>query len=233
MQVTGLLKGASDPPPDNPAARAQLAAQIGARPVWLAASTRAAEEPAILRAHAAVLADCPDLLLIIAPRQTADADATEAAASDAVGAQAVTRRSRGDPITAATQVYIADTVGEMGLWYRLVPVAYTGQSLTVDGTRAGGKNPFEAVALGVMVLHGPDTDAFAAAYAMLAAEGAAREVADADALARAAVAAQDAAHRAPYLAGAARVRARLTAPLEHAVAACHALLDATPERESG
>ena len=107
----------------------------------------------------------------------------------------------------------------MGLWYRLAPVAYTGNSLRVPGAVLTGKNPFEAVALGTMVIHGPDVGNFAEAYARLSAAGGALQVDDAAAMARAVVAAQDPAFRAPFLAGAARVQAENQHPLEVALAA--------------
>lgn len=230
MSVMGVLKAASDPLPDLPAERATLEAQIGPRPRWLAASTKAVEEPLVMQAQAEARALCPDLLLIIAPRQRTEADATEAAARALFPAAAIARRSRGEPVTAETAVYIADTIGEMGLWYRLAPVAYTGQSLPVEGARLTGKNPFEAAALGCMVLHGPCIGNFTEAYGRLQAAGGALEVADAPALARAAVAAQAPAFRAPYLAGAARVQAENQHPLEAALSAIEALLD-TPAKE--
>ncbi len=228
MQVTGLLKGASDPPADQPEKRAPLAAQIKARPRWLAASTSAAEEPQIIAAQAQALRECPDLLLIIAPRQMAQADATEAAARAAFAQARIARRSRDEPITPETCLYIADTLGEMGLWYRLVPVAYTGQSLPVEHARPGGKNPFEAASLGVMILHGPHVDDFREAYAQLGASGGALAVADATALGRAVVQAQEPGFRAPYVAGAAHVRTGMMAPLERALASISRHLPAPP-----
>ncbi len=225
MQVTGLLKAASSPPPDRPELREALAPQITARPRWLAASTRDVEEPQIFAAHARAMQSCPELMLIIAPRQIALADATETAARAHFRGARIARRSRGDAITSETCVYIADTLGEMGLWLRMVPVAYTGNSLPVQGMTLTGKNPFEAAALGVMILHGPNVGNFREAYARLQAEGGALEVADAEALARAVVAAQDAGFRAPYVAGAERVQADMMAPLEHAFAAITARLD--------
>jgi len=225
MSVMGVLKAASDPLPDRPEARALLEAQIAGRPVWLAASTKSVEEPQLMQAQALALEALPDLLFLIAPRKPAEADGTEAAARALFPAGAIARRSRGEPITAATRVYIADTIGEMGLWYRLAPVAYTGNSLRVPGVTLTGKNPFEAVALGALVLHGPDTGNFAEAYARLKAAGGALEVADAAAMARAVVAAQDPAFRAPYLAGAARVQAENQHPLEVSLKAMEAVLD--------
>ena len=222
MQVTGLLKAASAPPPDKPQARADLAAQIGNRPVWLAASTRSVEEAQVLRAHAQAVRARPDMLLILAPRQVKEADRTEVAAREIFAPDQIARRSRADAITPKTQVYIADTLGEMGLWYRLVPVAYPGQSLPVDGVTMGGKNPFEALGLGVMVVHGPQTENFRRAYDMLRTAGASLEVNSATKLADAVVAAQDEAFRAPYLAAAAKVRADVLHPLE---AACRAIAD--------
>jgi 3-deoxy-D-manno-octulosonic-acid transferase len=217
MQVTGLLKAASSPPPDHPQARAALAEQLGARPRWLAASTKAVEEAQIMQVHATALARLPDLLLIIAPRQMKDADRTEAEARAVFDPARIARRSRMDAITPDTQVYIADSLGEMGLWLRLVPVAYPGQSLPVAGHVMTGKNPFEAVGLGVLVVHGPQTGNFQAAYDLLADHGAAMCVQDPGALAEAVVAAQDPAFRAPYLAGSARVQDQVMAPLDQAL----------------
>jgi len=226
MHVTGLLKAASSPPPDVPDHREALAPQIISRPRWLAASTRDVEEPQILAAHAQAMMDRPELLLIIAPRQMAQADATEATARAHFPAARIARRSRGDVITPETCVYIADTLGEMGLWLRMVPVAYTGNSLPVPGMTLTGKNPFEAAALDVMILHGPDVGNFREAYARLQAEGGALAVANSAELARAVIAAQEATYRAPFVAGAARVQADMMAPLEHAFAATNARLDA-------
>lgn len=226
MAVMGVLKAAADPLPDRADLRAELEHQIGGRPLWFAASTKVIEEPQLMQAHALALRQCPDLLFLIAPRQRTEADATESAARAHFAPAAIARRSRGEGITPATQVYIADTVGEMGLWYRLAPVAYTGNSLRVPGTPLTGKNPFEAVALGCMVVHGPDVGNFAEAYARLAEAGGALAVDGPEDVARAVVAAQDPAFRAPYLTGAARVQAENQHPLEVALAATRALLRA-------
>ena len=224
MSVMGVLKAASDPLPDRPEDRAALEAAIAGRPLWLAASTKVIEEPQLIDAHAQAVAMQPDLLLIIAPRQRTEADKTEAATRRHFPPEQIARRSKNQPLTAKTKVYIADTIGEMGLWYRLAPVAYTGNSMRIEGKPLTGKNPFEAVALGVMVLHGPDVGNFAQAYARLKAAGGALEVADAAAMARAVVNAQDPAFRAPFLAGAVRVQAENMHPLQVSVAAIDALL---------
>ncbi|MGY6548288.1 MAG: 3-deoxy-D-manno-octulosonic acid transferase [Roseinatronobacter sp.] len=226
MQVTGLLKGASSPPPDRPALRARLAPAITGKPRWLAASTKSPEEPLIMQTHAEARQTAPDLLLIIAPRQKTEANATEAAARVHFAPDQIARRSAGAPLTDRTAVYIADTIGEMGLWLRLVPVAYTGQSLPVPGVTQTGKNPFEAAALGVMILHGPHIGNFQAAYDTLRATGGALEVASGAALAKAVLDAQDPAFRAPFVAAAAAVMARMQRPLDLAEAAVLARLPA-------
>ncbi len=225
MQVTGLLKGASEPPPDRPEERARLAPAITTRPRWLAASTKAIEEPQLFEAHKQALAGSPEMLLIIAPRQMAAADQTEAAARVHFPAHRIARRSRKDPITPETSVYIADTLGEMGLWLRMVPVAYTGNSLPVQGPKLTGKNPFEAAALGVMILHGPDVGNFREAYAQLAAAGGGLEVQDAATLAQAVLQAQNPTWRAPYITAASNLQEAMMQPLEKAFAAISAELD--------
>lgn len=228
MQVTGVLKAASDPLPDRPEERAALDTLLGTRPRWLAASTRAIEEPQLFEAHLAALARIPELLMIIAPRQMRDVARTEALALDRFPASSIARRSKGQIPGAETRVYIADTIGEMGLWYRLAPVAYTGQSLPVPDRVLGGKNPFEAASLGCMILHGPTVGNFREAYDRLHAEGGALLVKDAPDLAQAVCDAQDPAFRAPFIAGAKRVQAQNMHPLEKALAAILAQLPGTP-----
>jgi 3-deoxy-D-manno-octulosonic-acid transferase len=91
------------------------------------------------------------------------------------------RRRRGEPITDKTDVYLADTMGELGLFYSLAGIAFIGGSLVAKG----GHNPFEAARLDCAVLHGPDIRNCAGMAAELAAVGAAQTVSDADGLARA------------------------------------------------
>ncbi|SDW70334.1 3-deoxy-D-manno-octulosonic acid transferase [Roseicitreum antarcticum] len=223
MRVMGVLKSASSPLPDLPDARADMAAQIAGRPCWLAAATRIEEETAVMEAHRVARALCPELLLIHAPRQTRTADQSEGYARAAF--THVARRSEGAPITPETEVYLADTIGEMGLWYRLAPVSYIGQSLPVQGVNMTGKNPFEALSLDTLVVHGTQTTNFADSYDALHEKGATLMVTDAADLGRAVVAAQDPAFRAPYLAAAKAARAANQRPLDVALGAVDALLD--------
>ena len=217
MTVTGVLKAAANPLPDLPDLRGTLEAQIGTRPRWLAASTRAQEEPQVFDAHVQALGQMPDLLLIIAPRQKRDVDKTIAAARARFTPEQIALRSDGDAITDQTRIYIADTIGEMGLWYRLAPVAYTGQSLPLPDMVQTGKNPFEAAALGCMIVHGPHVGNFTEAYARLQAARGALQVADAAQMADVMVRAQDAGFRAPFVAGAAQVQAQNQRPLDMAL----------------
>jgi 3-deoxy-D-manno-octulosonic-acid transferase len=197
----------------NETERETLAESLRHRTVWLAAGVPPEEEERVIAVQQEALRESHRLALILHP-----ADPMRGPELYARFAHQFTMalRSRDDPITPETQVYIADSMGEMGVWLRLVPVAYPGQSLPLDGRVMTGKNPFEAVALGVLVVHGPHVANFRAAYDLLAEQGAALRVSDAKAMTDAVIAAQDPACRAPYLAGAAQVQAQVMAPLERA-----------------
>ncbi len=175
VEVSGSLKAAAARLPVDPAARDALARALGTRPVWVAASTHAGEEPAIAAAQARVLERHPEALCILAPRH---ADRAEAILPDLAGLT-VAQRSRGDRPGSATQLYLADTLGEMGLWYDLAPVVFLGGSLMPG---IGGHNPLEPAAFGCALLTGPHTANAQAEFARLIAAGQAARVADADAL---------------------------------------------------
>ncbi len=153
--------------------------QIGRRPLWLAASTHHGEEEIAAAAHRRLAAAHPGLLTIIAPRHPARGDMV--AAMLAASGLRVARRSRGQPIAAETEIYLADTIGELGLFYRLAGIAFIGGSMTPKG----GHNPFEAACLDCAILHGPDMSNCTAMAAALAAAGAAQTVSGVDELARA------------------------------------------------
>lgn len=171
----GNLKLAAPPLPADAAEQARLAGLIGDRPVWVAASTHPGEEDQVLAAHRAALDAIPSLLLILAPRHPERGEAVAALATAAgLGAP---RRSRGeDP---AGPVWIADSLGELGLWYRLARGAYLGGSLVPHG----GQNPLEPARLGLPVAFGPHTANFAEVVEDLLAAGAATRVADPSGLA--------------------------------------------------
>ncbi|HVC56021.1 MAG TPA: 3-deoxy-D-manno-octulosonic acid transferase [Stellaceae bacterium] len=173
----GDLKAAAAPLAADPAALAILRQEIGARPAWLAASTHAGEDETVAAAHARIARQHPGLLTIIAPRHPVRGP-TIAAMLRARGL-AVARRSDGEAITGGTDVYLADTLGELGLFFRLAGIAFIGGSLA----RKGGHNPFEAARLDCAVLHGPDMTNCAAMAGALDEAGAALTVADAEGLA--------------------------------------------------
>lgn len=151
-------------------AHAALSAQIGTRPVWLAASTHPADEAAALEAHAAVLAQHALALLILVPRHPKRAAPLIKAAQTRPFTLA--QRSAGDPLTPQTQIYLADTLGELGLFFALSPIAFMGGSFGAEG----GHNPYEAARFGTAILSGPHVKNFAEAYAALCATRAAELV---------------------------------------------------------
>lgn len=145
----------------------------------LAASTHEGEEEMILAAFATLLRERPDARLILAPRHPRRREAI-AALITRHGFSFATR-SRSQPATAATQAYLADTMGEMALWYQAAGLTFVGGSL-VD---RGGHTPFEPAAFGSAILHGPSVTNFAAPYGALDAGGGAVRVRDAADLAAA------------------------------------------------
>jgi 3-deoxy-D-manno-octulosonic-acid transferase len=157
----------------------RLAGQAAGRPLWLAASTHDGEEKVAAEAHRRVKAQVPDLLTLIVPRHPARAGAI----ADMLRAQglAVARRSLAEPIAETTDIYLGDTLGELGLFYRLAGIAFIGGSLAP----MGGHNPLEAALLDCAVLHGPDMSNCAAIARDLANAGAALTVHDAGELAEA------------------------------------------------
>jgi 3-deoxy-D-manno-octulosonic-acid transferase len=175
----GDLKAAAAPLDADPTSLAALRRAIGARPLWLAASTHAGEEEIAAAAHRLIAKDHPGLLTIIAPRHPGRGKAIADMLEE--GGLSATRRSAGEAISERTEIYVADTLGELGLFFRVAGIAFIGGSLT----RNGGHNPFEGARLDCAVLHGPDMANCAAMAEALDAGGAALTVADAAALAAA------------------------------------------------
>ena len=180
VQVSGNLKYDVPAPPFKSASLAELTAAVGGRPVWLAASTHSGEEAIVLDVHEHLREAIPNLLTIVAPRHAARGPEIAALAGQRSLATSV--RSRGDKIVPATEFYIADTMGEMGLFYRLASVVLVGKSL---GAAQGGQNPIEPAKLGATVLHGPHVGNFAEVYRDLDAARGAAEVFDEATLTRA------------------------------------------------
>jgi len=180
VRVAGNLKFDVAPPPAEAGRLAQFNGAVGARPLWLAASTHAGEEETILEAHLALAGGLPGLLTVIAPRH-GERGEDIAQIAQAKGLRATLRSAGGDP-RPDDDVYVADTIGELGLFFRAAGIVFMGKSL-VEG---GGQNPIEPAKLGCAILYGPHIDNFADVYAELAAAKAAARVADTEALVRAA-----------------------------------------------
>ena len=168
----GNLKFAADPLPADAERLADMRAATAGRPLWLAASTWAGEEDIAWRVHQDHAAAHPGLLTIIVPRHPNRGP--EIAAQLAAQGAKVKRRGAGDMPDARTEVYIADTMGELGLFFTLAPVVFMGKSLSAEG----GQNLLEPARLGCAVLHGPRMTNFADMGARMAAAGASLPVAD-------------------------------------------------------
>lgn len=170
------MKAMSAPDKVEPNQLAAVRNDLANRPVWVAASTHEGEEDGVLAAHKRLLETHPNLCLILVPRHPQRAQQLLRLLKT-VGLTTA-QRSRGDRLTDATHVYLADTIGETNLWYTISPIAFLGGSWT----DAGGHNPFEAAERYTAILHGPKHDNFAESYAAFRLQDASVEVADSDAL---------------------------------------------------
>lgn len=166
------LKSLSAPLPTDPAVLAQARAALKGRPAWVAASTHPGEEQIVLEAHKDLLADHPNLILILIPRHPDRSDKVvdliqQSGLSFAVRSQDAWPRT-------GEAVYLADTLGELGNWYALTDMVFLGGSLLP----IGGHNPFEVVEAGAAVLSGPHVTNFAETFADMEAAGAVKIVSD-------------------------------------------------------
>ncbi|HJO68786.1 MAG TPA: 3-deoxy-D-manno-octulosonic acid transferase [Rhodospirillales bacterium] len=172
----GNLKFAAPPLPADAAELERLHGALGGRPRWLVASSHAGEEALAGRVHQRLGAKFPALLTIVVPRHP-DRGPTVAKTLRGLGLE-VRVRSQGESPGPGTDVYLADTLGELGLFYRLASVVLVGKSLVP----LGGQNPLEPARIGCAVLFGPHMANFSDIAERMKAEGAAEEVADEDAL---------------------------------------------------
>ena len=145
----GNLKLAIEPLPVDDAAVMSLWKAVAGRPFWLAASTHAGEEAIVMAVHKVLAESRPNLLTIIVPRHPdRGADVARLAEQSAL---CVDRRSQGALPDQQTAIYVADTLGELGIFYALTPIAFIGGSFTV-----GVHNPIEAVQQRAAIVCGPD-----------------------------------------------------------------------------
>jgi 3-deoxy-D-manno-octulosonic-acid transferase len=175
--ATGNLKLDVPALPADQKSLHQLKQIVGKRPVVVAASTHPGEEAAVIAAHQRLRVKFPALLTIIVPRHPARGESISEIAKGA-GLAVALRSDRKQPMP-DIGVYIADTLGELGLIYRLASIVFMGGSLASHG----GQNPIEAIRLGAAVLHGPHVWNFAEIYATLDAAHGAEPVSDEETLA--------------------------------------------------
>ncbi len=161
ITTTGNLKLDVPALPFDESRLLQFRAAIGRRPVIAAASTHLGEEAAVIDAHRRLRSSFPGLLTILVPRHP-ERGMGIASAGRAVGLNAV-QRSHDRLPDAQTDIYVCDTLGELGLVYRVAPIVFMGGSLIPHG----GQNPIEAIKLGAAILHGPHVSNFAEIYSAL------------------------------------------------------------------
>ena len=179
VTVRGNLKNDAPPLPVDEDGVAALSRTIGARPCWAAASTHEGEEATVAEATSALRQTFPDLLTILAPRHPRRAEPI----ADLLGRHglATARRSANETVAPTTAVYLVDTLGDLGLVYRLADIAFVGGSLAPHG----GHNPLEPARLDCALVTGPHTENFAEAFAALEDADALDRVSDSDSLASA------------------------------------------------
>jgi 3-deoxy-D-manno-octulosonic-acid transferase len=173
VEVVGSLKADAPPLAVDEDALAAMRQAIDGRPIFLAAQTHPGEDETILPAHDQLRAQFPDLLTILIPRHTTRGADLEMLC----GSRSHRRRSAGGRISSQTAIYIADTMGEMGLFYRLARFCFLGGTLVP----LGGHNPLEPAVLKCAVLAGPHTASAPTAYeAIFTAQGFGKVVSSGD-----------------------------------------------------
>jgi 3-deoxy-D-manno-octulosonic-acid transferase len=175
--VVGSLKADAPPLPYDIHALEALKAQIAGRPLLIAAQTHPGEDETVLPAHDILRQRFSDLLTIIVPRHA------ERGPDIAMlcGPRKPARRAAGEQIGAETEIYVADTMGEMGLFYRLAPFCFIGGTLVP----LGGHNPLEPAVLRCAILAGPHRASATRAYeAILSAQGSIGSLANSGDIAR-------------------------------------------------
>ncbi len=177
VRAIGNLKYDAPAPPADRQELAALSGLTSGRQIWIAASTHEGEERIAAEAHRRIARTFPDALTLIAPRHPARGEEI-LAELQAMGLNCALR-SRGQTPGPETAIYICDTMGELGLFYRLAGVVFVGKSLASHG----GQNPIEPAKLASAILHGPHVGNFADVYQLLDAGGGAALAHDADELA--------------------------------------------------
>ncbi|MGX5914232.1 lipid IV(A) 3-deoxy-D-manno-octulosonic acid transferase [Aliidiomarina sp. Khilg15.8] len=176
LQVTGNLKFDVQISAEQKAQIAEFRQLFGARQIITVGSTHEGEESMVLAAYKRLLKTRPETLLILVPRHRERFN--EVARLIEAEGLTMARRSRGEPVTGSTQVLLADTMGELMLWYGVATLATIGGSLI----ERGGHNPLEAMAFGLPVVSGRHVFNFADVYQQMDAQQAVRWVNSAETL---------------------------------------------------
>lgn len=173
--VSENIKYSAAPLPHDALALSALKLAFGERRVWVYASTHAGEEALACRIHKALKENIPDLLTIIVPRHPQRREDIAGVCFE--NGLKFTMRSHNTALPVAhDDIYVADTLGELGLFYTLCDVAFIGRSFSHDG--GGGHNPVEAAQLGCAVMTGPNNQFQRQLYDDMRSEGAVIEVHD-------------------------------------------------------
>jgi 3-deoxy-D-manno-octulosonic-acid transferase len=221
--AAGNLKIDAPPPPVDLLQLQHLKSLLAGRPLLVAASTHEGEEKVLGQAHRRIAQRIEGFCTIIAPRHPERGTAV-AEELTSLGLSVVQRSTGAEP-GPRTDVYIADTIGELGTFYALAPVAFIGGSLIEHG----GQNPIEAVRHGAVVLTGPHWHNFRDAYRALLRHKGAVEIKTSDELADAVIALHgDAAAAEQMRAGARTALDTLSGALVRTVGA---LLELLPDGE--
>lgn len=162
----GNLKRAAAPLPTDQRVLSELRAATGSRSVWLAASTHPGEEEMILDVHEQLRENVEGLLTVIAPRHPQRGDGV----AEMISSRnlKMCRRSKNELPSTEDDIYLADTLGELGIFYRLSDVAFIGGSLV----KTGGHNPMEPARLGTAIVTGPHVFNFQETFRSMRKEGA-------------------------------------------------------------
>ncbi len=172
VSCCGNLKFSAPPPPADPSRLRSLREAIGARPRWLAFSTHPGEEDIVADVHAGLSEDFEDLLTILVPRHPDRGE--EIAVRLSERGLRVVRGSRSEALEPDAQILLGDTIGELGVFFRLAEISLVGGSLVPHG----GQNLLEPAKLGSAILHGPHMENFAEIRDQLLSAGGSVEVAN-------------------------------------------------------
>ena len=177
VTVSGNLKVENDGLPFNPDDLKLYRQQLAGRKTWAAISTFDGEEEAAGIVHGMLKDRCKPLTIVV-PRHPERGDAVEKMLNDR--GLIVARRTRRDPLNPDVDVFLGDTIGEIGLYLRLTEVAFVGRSLFAEG----GQNPLEPASIGCAILSGSNVQNFRDSYEKLAKNGSAKIVRDVEMLAK-------------------------------------------------